>query len=392
MTDTPRDKKDNDARKEILGIDLPPKYVVPNKKLPTKTDSENNNVSITSTKKERETRDYTPKDRVHPGEPFHGSKSRFDPTFDIFTKQPLKPITTNQEISHSPEPANDTDSMPANQTETVMSNFTPKDRVHPGGLFDVRKPRYDPTFDTFTQQPSIQITNQEISHSVEQKNDNHSMSVTQSTTMILDYTEKSPEYSGKPFNDITSTLPAPNTDKLIKQIPEPNDSEAISKKTDANSSIADQQTLLRKKLSNNLDKLNKELLNSRLSEMGNSKLNGFIEEEISKQIKPISDKMLSTLKNQDNPLTSEQRRNQLIEILKDLSNVEEKINSLTKDFEAEMSKEKYNFVPSEHKEKLIETIRPRYEKAHETLIKIIEKLIGKDTTSNTKEPHGGKLT
>ena len=65
MTDKPQHKKAHDARKEILDIDLPPNYVVPDKELPTKTDSENNNASITSTKKETETRNYTPIDRVH---------------------------------------------------------------------------------------------------------------------------------------------------------------------------------------------------------------------------------------------------------------------------------------------------------------------------------------
>ena len=126
--------------------------------------------------------------------------------------------------------------------------------------------------------------------------------------------------------------------------------------------------------------------------MGKAKLHGFIEEKISKQITPIELKMLSITRNQDNPLTQEQRKNQMMEILKDLGNVEEKINSLTKDFKAEMSENKYNFVRSEEKEQLMETIRPRYQKDHEKLTKTLKEIISKYTDSNTKDPHKGKLT
>lgn len=335
---------------------------------------------------------------LHPGEHFLSKNPRYNPTYDTgtSTQQPSKPIS-NQEISHSPEPpGNDTGSTPATQTEeAIIGNLTPIGSVNPLGPFGGgSRSRYgDPNYNyhkltpQLTPQASESITHQGISSSTDQTNAAQSIPATQSSeTVGANYTEQRLVHSGKPFNDRTSTPPAPNNNKFTTQVSEPNNSQTISKQPDANPSIASiagtQISGKIKILSDELEKIAElygGLNSSGKFELGTLMLIKFVNEKINKSMTAIYKKIIPLSSNR-NTLNPEEKRTELEKIQKELNNPQEKINLLIKEVENEMLLDKYKLVSSEYKEELIARIKPIYEKENAKHIETVEKQISRNQT------------
>ncbi len=341
-------------------------------KPPPSTTSEPDAPSIPTTTSETIKHTDLRRELLHPGGLFNSKKPRFNPTFDTFTRQDSEP-SNSQETSSATDLTNAADanaSIPVTEkpqlnrtrqeptkqivqpstSETTKHTDLRRELLHPEGPFNSKKSRFNPTFETFTRQDSEPSNPQETS------------SATNPTNAA----------------DANASIPVTEKPQLNRTRQEPT-KQIVQPSTKVISGSNEPTILLGKisELSENFD--------SRTIEFHKQMLIYTVNKKIEEQ-NAILGRMLDLSINKNNLLTHTEKLAEWIKIREELNSFEEKITSLIKNVEDEMSNSRYNLVTLEEKKELIETIRPKYMKDNESLKQKVESQILRYTSANTNDP------